>query len=74
MQGEELFQIIAGSITLIIFFSVVIGMLISIWILDDKKIKLRNDYLKTLTDNEKAKICEWENLKPRLFERKNKEK
>ena len=74
MPVEEIVELITAILTVITFFTVVIGMLIVIWILDDKKIKLRNEYLKTLTDNEKAKICEWENLKPRLFERKKKEK
>ena len=74
MPVQEIVELITAILTVITFFAVVVGMLIVIWILDDKKIKLRNEYLKTLTDNEKAKICEWENLKPRLFERKNKEK
>lgn len=74
MPVEEIVELIVAIITVITFFALVIGTLIVIWILDDKKIKMKNEYLKTLTDNEKAKICEWENLKPRLFERKNKEK
>lgn len=72
MEAEEVFNIIVGSISLIIFFGIIIGFLVITFILDDKKNKLRNDYLKTLTESEKAKICEWENLKPRLFERKKK--
>ena len=72
MPVEEIVELITAILTVITFFALIIGMLIVIWILDDKKIKLRNEYLKTLTDNEKARICEWENIKPRLFERKNK--
>lgn len=74
MPVEEIVELIIAILTAITFFAVIIGMLIIIWILDDKKIKLRNEYLKTLTENEKAIICDWENLKPRLYERKNKEK